>query len=127
MNPSQTILLVTTQPDRFTAFSDRLAAQAGVRLLQVDSAAAALEAAVSQSPVLVITDQLIGQVPALTLVRQLMARNAFIHTAVVSDLDAEAFHESSEGLGVLAQLPAQPGQDDADALLALLRRMVPAP
>jgi hypothetical protein len=52
-----------------------------------------------------------------------MTVNAFIQTAVVSRLSHDAFHEASEGLGVLAQLPPAPGRDDARRILEMLRQL----
>lgn len=123
MSKQPTILLVTTRPEQLSAFSAQLRAEASVLLRMADSAEKALEAAVRQAPTLAIVDQQVGDRPGLTLVRQLIQVNAFIHTAVLSELSAEAFHEESEGLGVLAHLPMQPGPDDARALLDVLRQV----
>ena len=46
--------------------------------------------------------------------------NAVVHTAVVTFLDAEAFHDAMEGFGVLCSLPLEPGPDDIDGLAGAL-------
>jgi len=51
----------------------------------------------------------------------LMEANPFLHTAVMTDLAPEAFHEASEGLGVLCALPTGPGPEDAEALIGKLK------
>jgi len=44
-----------------------------------------------------------------------------ITCASVSSLSPEDFHEASEGLGLMAQLPIQPGKEHAEELLQRLR------
>ena len=39
----------------------------------------------------------------------IMLVNALVHTAVVTDMAEEVFHDAMEGLGILASLPPQPG------------------
>jgi hypothetical protein len=43
---------------------------------------------------------------------------------VVSALDAEAFHEASEGLGILAPVPVKPTAADGTALAEVFRRFM---
>jgi DNA-binding NtrC family response regulator len=125
MSKQQTILLVTTRPEQLSAFSAQLRADTSVLLRTSDSAEQALAAVGRQAPALVIVDHQVGDRPGLTLVRQLIQVNAFIHTAVLSELSEAAFHEASEGLGILAHLPMRPGPDDARALLDVLRQVMP--
>ena len=124
MSKQRTILLVTTRPEQLSVFSAQLRADTGVLLRTSDSAEQALAAVGRQAPALAIVDHQVGDRPGLTLVRQLIQVNAFIHTAVFSELSEEAFHEASEGLGILAHLPMQPGPADASALLDTLRRIM---
>jgi hypothetical protein len=44
-----------------------------------------------------------------------------INCASVSGLEPEKFHELSEGLGLMDQLPTRPGKEDAERLLRNLR------
>jgi hypothetical protein len=53
--------------------------------------------------------------------KKLLSINPMINCAAVSPLPHEAFHEASEGLGVLAQLPVAPGKPDAEKLLRHLK------
>lgn len=50
----------------------------------------------------------------------IMMINASVHTAVVSDMDPDEFHEATEGLGILMPLPTSPKADDAERLLKAL-------
>jgi len=46
-----------------------------------------------------------------------------INCACVSPLPPEDFHETSEGLGVLMQLPVNPGKFEAEDLLKRLKNL----
>ena len=46
-----------------------------------------------------------------------------IHTAAVSSMDAEAFHDAMEGLGMLTSLPEQPTAGDVDNLMDAMDRL----
>jgi hypothetical protein len=61
--------------------------------------------------------------PGLDLVRRLLPINALINTAVISDLPPETFHEASEGLGIMAQLPPNPTTSNAREFWDRLKRM----
>ena len=47
-----------------------------------------------------------------------------INCAAVSSLTSEDFHEAGEGLGILMQLPVEPGQEYADMLLEQLKSIL---
>jgi hypothetical protein len=67
-------------------------------------------------------DETIGETSGLDWIRRLMEVNAFIHTAAVSGLSHEEFHETSEGLGIMDQLPPRPGKADAQRIVNTLRQ-----
>lgn len=50
--------------------------------------------------------------------------NAFVHTAVVSFLEEEDFHDAFEGFGVLCHLPPVPGEPDVKAFAETLFRVI---
>ena len=78
-----------------------------------------LQAARGRSWNLVIVDALTSAFPEL--VEQCLEVNASLNTAVISDLGPEAFHASSEGLGILCGLPARPAAADAGPVLDQLQ------
>jgi hypothetical protein len=47
-----------------------------------------------------------------------------VNCAAVSSLVSEDFHEQSEGLGILMQLPVRPGQEHAEILLGKLKSIL---
>ena len=51
---------------------------------------------------------------------QLLMINAATHSAVTTGMEAEAFHDAMEGLGILTGLPLTPGDNDVRHMLDLL-------
>ena len=71
-------------------------------------------------PVLAILDLELEGKALRQAVIDIMMINASVHTAVVSDMDPDEFHEATEGLGILMPLPTSPKADDAERLLKAL-------
>jgi DNA-binding response OmpR family regulator len=117
------ILVVTSDPKRLAEFADALTASQEVQVAWADSGAAALSDVRQHPPLGVIVDENLPDMPGLELVRRLLPINAMINTAVISSLPEAAFHETSEGLGILAQLSPIPTESQARELLAQLKRL----
>jgi len=94
---------------------------AGAQVHHVRGGLAALERVTLHPPVLLVADEGLADLTPLQLVGQLVRINAAVNAAAVSTLPGEQFHEAFEGLGVLAQLPPQPGAREARELMAALR------
>ncbi|WP_419662499.1 response regulator transcription factor [Desulfosarcina variabilis] len=73
---------------------------------------------------LVISDEKLADMTGLALVEKLVKINPMINCAAVSSLSKSEYHEASEGLGILMQLPAQPSQSDGQALMAYLKKVL---
>lgn len=118
------ILLITPRPQGLESFIKGLSSDAGVRLDSVASGAEALDALRTAPPHLAVIDVNLPDHQPMGLVREMLTVNAMVNTAIVSELSEEEFHEASEGLGILARLPLDPGRDDAEALLTKLRKLI---
>ncbi|MFH0809406.1 MAG: response regulator, partial [Pseudomonadota bacterium] len=118
------IVLATARPNAMQAFAEALSSNPEVNLQRVISGAEALEAARTTAPHLVIIDADLPDIAPLELVQKLLTVNAMVNAAVVSPLSDEAFHEASEGLGILGRLPHDPGMSDAGELLDKLRTVL---
>ena len=94
-----------------------------VRLLWVESAEKALDIASVKAIDLIITDERLRDSTGLELAARLLTVNPMINCASVSHLSHESFHEASEGLGIMAQLPIHPGKEHAESLLHRLRQI----
>jgi len=116
------ILLVADQVEPLEDLAHTLSAEKEIEVLWAHEGEAALESVATHSPHLVVVDATIGGESGLAWIQRLISVNAFIQTAVVNPLPHDAFHEASEGLGVMAQLPPHPTPSDALELLKALRQ-----
>jgi ActR/RegA family two-component response regulator len=126
MSGKRTILLATSRLKDLQSFARALEERRETALVIVGTADAAFQAAERKRPALAVIDRHVNGADATAIARRLLKLNAFIHTAILSDLSEAAFHEASEGLGVLMKLPMKPGAGDAELLMAKLDEMTPA-
>ncbi|MFW6324422.1 MAG: response regulator [Desulfovibrionales bacterium] len=113
------ILVVTSRPEEMSDFT-RTLSKDGRKVTLAGSGMKALEILRSTPPDMVVADERLPDMSGLDLVRRILLINAMINTAVVSGLPSDEFHEVSEGLGVLVQLPMQPGSAGAEEILSKL-------
>lgn len=74
-------------------------------------------------PTLVVLDINADNAALRHAVFQVLSVNAMIHTAAVTSMTPEAFHDAMEGLGMLAGLPSSPAPADIDALMDALAKL----
>ena len=117
------ILIVSPTKDRLEDFTSALAAKEDVELSWAESGAQALLMATENTFDLVVAGEDLGDMTALQLAAKLLPVNPMTNCAVVSELPPEEFHEASEGLGLMCQLPLEPGREQADALVLKLKRL----
>jgi CheY-like chemotaxis protein len=115
-----TLLLVATERKVFSVLSHGLMETKSAAVFQSDSGKEALEVVTLQPFDLVIVDEKLCDMDGLSFAEKLVKFNPMIHCAVVSALSDAAFHEASEGLGVLAKLPPHPSLEDG---LNLIERL----
>ena len=114
-------LLVTDPKDSLLELAEAVAKHRDVEFFWADSGEKAL-GMLSDTPVdLVITDERLKDMSGLELAEKILSVNPMINCAAISQLSPENFHEASEGLGILAQLPIRPGGREADALVRRLK------
>jgi DNA-binding response OmpR family regulator len=113
------ILIVTPRSSNFTDFLTALA-ESGVETSLAPTGQAALDQAKIDPPTLAVVDAVLPDGDSFVFVAKLMRTNAAIHTAVVSQLSPEAFHEAGEGLGILTVLPPHPSAKDAHNLFNIV-------
>lgn len=117
------LMLVTADKSRFADFAEGIQSSGGtVRWASTGEQAVALLAEASVD--LVVADEDLGDMTGLNLADRLVRVNPLINSAVVSSLTKEAFHEASEGLGILMALPPRPNKSDAERLLAHASRIL---
>ena len=119
------IVIVTSRKGDFGKFGEALkSAEKDISLQWVHSGAEALAVASEAIPELLVIDETLEDMDGLTLVRKLLGINAMINTALVSPLSSSEFHEATEGLGILNNLPIVPGEADAQDTLTRLVEVV---
>lgn len=114
------IVIATTRMDALKTFAEALCAKAGADLVRTGSGAETLEKVREAAPALVVVDENLPDFKAFALVSELLMVNAMINTATVSSLSDADFHEASEGLGILAPVPVNPGAADGEKLAEIL-------
>ena len=115
------LLLVSPDKDSLSAFASALVKDGDVDLSWAESGERALEIASDTNIDLAVTEESLGDMTGLKFAGRLLSVNPMITCASVSRLSPENFHEASEGLGLMAQLPIQPGKEHAEELLQRLK------
>ena len=117
------ILLVSTDQVRFV---DMIAGMKrhGVDILDTNKAQTAYDLISTEAFDLAIVDEVIGNEPGLQVAKNLIAANPITNLALVSDLSPAAFHEETEGMGILAQVPRRPDEAQTADLLNRLKTVL---
>ena len=117
------ILLATSEKESFSEFASTLGKNDDVELSWSANGQEALEK-IPDNPVdLVAVNENIGDMTGIEFMKKLLMINPMINCAAVSSLSHKEFHEASEGLGVLMQLPVNPGEFEAKDLLKRLKNL----
>jgi len=109
-----------------TSFSDMDSAFAdnNAETVWAESGVDALMMIQARSFDLIVADEVLPDMTGLHLARNLISKNPMLNIAVVSTLSSKDFHEASEGLGILMQLPPIPQKSDAEKLLEHLKHIL---
>ena len=118
-----TIVFIAKDFSRFSDLVARLRREQAVELVPVSTGAAGLKQLKDKRPDLVIVDEELDDMSGIEFVKQLVMVNPLANTAIVGSLPEDEFHEATEGLGVLMQLPPRPREADAESLLAVLAKI----
>ena len=117
------LLIVSSDKNSLCDFASTLSEHADVDLSWADSGKTALEISTGSNIDLVVTDESLGDMTGLEFAKRLLSVNPMINCASVSSLSPKKFHDISEGLGIMVQLPFQPGKEHAEELLQRLKRL----
>lgn len=117
------LLFVTTDKTNFADLSVIIETQGGT-ISWATSGSQALERIGKTAVDLVLADETLNDMTGLDLIKRLVAVNPMINCAAVSSLSKEAYHEASEGLGILMQLPPKPVRADGQRLMAHLNQIL---
>ena len=112
-------LIITRQAGNFSGLAKRLSDENANEIIWADSVTAAQAAAAGSIDLIIIDEKVDGR-PGPDIAMEMIRVNAMANLALVSSLSPEDFHEASEGLGIMAQLPPYPDEKDAERLLNTL-------
>ncbi len=98
--------------------------ESGARVTCLDSGQQTMDAVSEKSFDLLVTDETLADMSGLELIESVTISQPMLNCAAVSSLSKEDYHEASEGLGILMQLPTAPGRKEADALMQHLNKIL---
>jgi DNA-binding NtrC family response regulator len=117
------LLLVTKEKSTFSALTPVIEKEGG-KIHWAANAEKALDAVGKNSLDAVVVDEKLEDMTGLALIEKIISVNPMINSALVSSLDKKAYHEASEGLGVLMQLPPDPTERDGEQLMSKLNQVI---
>jgi CheY-like chemotaxis protein len=97
--------------------------ESGGRITILGSGKQVLEAVAEWEFDLLIADEYLGDMSGIELIKEVITCRPWLNCAVLSSRSPENFHEASEGLGILMQLPVMPGRKEAGALMDHLKKI----
>lgn len=114
------VLSVNEDESHVKKMLQTLSERVGVQVVHAVNAKFGLERVGFQEVDLVIVAEELPDSSGCEFIENLTRVNPFVPCAMLSELDPDDFHEKTEGLGVLMQLPQQPEESDAIKLLEKL-------
>ena len=117
------ILIASRDKASMSAFKTELAENL-VQTTWAESSSDAIAKIARTTFDLVVTDEDLGDMTGLELIKKVVAKKPMVNCAAVSSLLPAEFHEVSEGLGILMQLTVKPGQEEAKKLLVRLTNIL---
>jgi len=117
-------IILTTRKDDFLKFYQGLTEDSNCTIHWEESGKQAFDYLANNSVDLVIVDEVIADMDGITFAEQLIKKNPMMQCAVVSPLTPKEFHEASEGLGIMMQLPVNPDKEIGLKLVRQLNKIV---
>ncbi|MBW1898118.1 MAG: response regulator [Deltaproteobacteria bacterium] len=118
------ILIVSSDENSLLDFESALRRYGEMDISRTESGGRALSIASEKAFDLVVTDEYLNDMSGLDFAEKLVSVNPLINCVSVSRLSPKAFHEKSEGLGLLMQLPPNPGSEHAKKLMEQLKNVL---
>lgn len=114
-------ILLAGERTRFTGFAEVLEGSGAVTLYHEAGGAGVLARLSGATFQIVVIDEQLLDMDGMSLAKEIARLHPFVNTALTGSRSAEDFHEATEGLGVLMQLPSPPDGEAADRLLTYYR------
>lgn len=117
------LLFVTPKKENLFDLASSLTAHGNVEVSWAESGEKALDMISGTSVDLMVADEELGDMTGLELANRLIRVSPMTNCALVSVLSPQEFHEVSEGLGIMMQLPIKSDSDYAEKLLNHLKEV----
>ncbi|MBL7113784.1 MAG: response regulator [Bacteroidales bacterium] len=116
-----TLLLVSNNRNFISSVSEY---SEKAEIFRANSGNEALDMIANKTINLVISDESLGDMTGLEFAEKLISLNPMVDCAVVSSLSSKDYHEASEGLGLMMQLPVQPEKRHLEQLLLQVNKII---
>ena len=123
MNAITEVLLVTDNREGFSNILSSIASDEHMEVRWADYGNNALSMILKDNFGFVIADEKLKDMTGVEFVKQLVSLNPLINCALVSSLSHKEFHEVTEGLGLLGQLPPNPDRKSSEELMGKFRKI----
>jgi CheY-like chemotaxis protein len=123
MNTTTEILLVTDKRDGFSDLHSSIVSGENMEVRWAEYGNKALAMILEGSFGLVIADEQLMDMTGLEFLKQLVSMNPLINCVLVSPLPPKEFHEVTEGLGLVGQLPPNPDTQSVAGLMEKFRKI----
>jgi len=117
------ILIVSTDKDSLGSLKAGLE-ENNVQISWAEACDTVLSRTKEEAFDLIIADEMLSDMKGLECIEKLVSSNPFLNCAAIGSLSSGDFHEASEGLGVLMQLPAKSEKKDVEKLLEHLKNIL---
>ena len=117
------IFIVTPDAEGFSELSREMSSEKDFDVTIAGSGTETLDLIRNKSVDLVVADEDLGDMTGLKFAEKLVHLNPLVNCALVSSLTPEEFHEVSEGLGILSQLPPRPSRESTEELMEKLLKI----
>lgn len=114
------IMLVSRERERLASLASGLWTLAETEIHQASSRTEVMELLQEKGIALVVIDEQLTDMSGLDLAKMVARQHPFVNCILVDGQPPEIFHEQTEGLGVLMQLPSPPEMADAKSIMTHL-------
>jgi len=119
-----TILFISESNDSLSGLASGLRQYNEIEIVRAESCQKAFDMISGKTFDLAVVDENIAGMTGLEFAKKLVSVDPITNCAVVSPLSSKDFHEASEGLGVLMQLPIRPDEKQAEELRKRLKEVL---
>lgn len=114
------IMLASRENERLAPLAEGLWMLTNSEIHQAKSRLEAMHLLREKRIDLVVIDETLSDVPGLELAKLVAREHPFVNCILVDGASPAGFHERTEGLGLLMQLPSPPDMADAKSIMSQL-------